>query len=220
MAHRLGVTQNVPAYLSITLGTQETTPLEMTTVASTLAAGGARHDPVFVEKVTAPDGRVLIDDSDPEGKRVLAHDVADCEDDMLRGVVDHGTGTNAQVAGYDVVGKTGTTDNKADAWFVGFTPRLAATVWMGAPDAAVPMTDVGGIEVFGGTYPARIWQAFVAAMLAGTPSQTFREAGPVCAHPGIFVGDGPRDAPAAPGGSGAHPNAGGPGTTAPPPPSP
>src|SRR5215213_6565001 len=192
MAHRLGVTQNVPAYLSITLGTLETTPLEMATVASTLATGGIRHDPVFVEKVTAPGGRVLIDNTQPEGTRVLAQDVVDCENDVLRGVVDHGTGTNAQVPGYDVVGKTGTTDNKADAWFVGLAPQLATAVWMGAPDAAVPMTDVGGIEVFGGTYPARIWQAFTASMLAGTPPQSFPPGGAVCDRPGKFVGDGPR----------------------------
>jgi membrane peptidoglycan carboxypeptidase len=192
MAHRLGVVQDVPAYLSITLGTQETTPLEMATVASTLAAGGVRHDPVFVQKVTTPDGRVLIDNTGNAGTRVLPQDVADCEDDLLRGVVDHGTGTNAQVPGYDVVGKTGTTDYKADAWFAGFTPQLAAVVWMGAPDAAVPMTDVGGIEVFGGTYPARIWQAFGAAMLQGTPPRAFPPAGPVCDRPGTFVDDGPR----------------------------
>jgi penicillin-binding protein 1A len=199
MAHRLGVVQNVPAYLSITLGTQETTPIEMATVGSTLASGGVRHDPVFVEKVTAPDGRVLIDDTAPGGKRVLGQDIADCEDDVLRGVVDHGTGTGAQVPGYDVVGKTGTTDNKADAWFVGFSPNLAAAVWMGAPSGAVPMTDVGGIEVFGGTYPARIWQAFAAAMLAGTPPMAFPAAGPVCDRPGTYVGDGPRNAAGAPG---------------------
>jgi membrane peptidoglycan carboxypeptidase len=189
MAHRLGVTQNVPAYLSITLGTQETTPLEMATVASTLAAGGIRHDPVFVAKVTTPDGKVLIDNTNSNGKRVIAQDLVDCETDLLRGVVSQGTGTNAQVEGHDVAGKTGTTDQKADAWFLGFTPQLAAVVWMGAPASAVPMTDVGGIEVFGGTYPARIWQAFSAAMLEGMPAQPFPAAGPVCDRAGAFVAD-------------------------------
>jgi penicillin-binding protein 1A len=216
MAHRLGVTQNVPAYLSITLGTLETTPLEMATVASTLANRGLRHDPVFVQTVTAPDGQVLVDNTQRTGTRALSPEIVDCENDLLRGVVDRGTGTNAQVPGYDVVGKTGTTDNKADAWFVGFTPNLAATVWMGAPDAAVPMTDVGGIEVFGGTYPAQIWQAFAAAMLTGTTPAVFPPGGPVCDRPGTFVSDAPRRGFSGPGrGSGGGSGSGTGNSTAP-----
>src|SRR5205823_9756684 len=71
MAHRLGITQNVPAYLSITLGTKEATPLEMATVASTIADRGIRHNPMFVSKVVAADGTVIFDDSNPGGLRVL-----------------------------------------------------------------------------------------------------------------------------------------------------
>lgn len=180
MANRLGVTQHVPAYLSITLGTKETTPIEMATVAATLAAGGVRHTPHFVTKVTTPDGRVLIDDTRPQGTRVLDPDVTACETDVLRGVVTDGTGTAAAVPGRDVAGKTGTTDLKTDAWFLGYTPQLATVVWMGDPAGTVPMRDVGGIEVFGGTYPARMWQAFTAAALADAPAIPFPAAGSVC----------------------------------------
>jgi hypothetical protein len=92
MAHRLGIAQDVPAFLSITLGTREATPLEMATVASTLAAGGVRHDPFFVTKVTARNGDVLLDNANAPGQQVISPDVAACETDMLRGVIANGTG--------------------------------------------------------------------------------------------------------------------------------
>jgi penicillin-binding protein 1A len=193
MAHRLGVTQPVPPYLSITLGTNETTPLEMATVASTLAAGGIRHNPTFVSKVVGPDGRVVFDDSQANGLRVLNQDIADCEADLLQGVVGRGTGTAAALPGRPVAGKTGTTDLKTDAWFLGYTPQLATVVWMGATDGAVPMSNVGGITVFGGTYPARIWHEFMSAQLDGAPVLPFAPPGPVCDRPGVFVTDGPRN---------------------------
>jgi len=193
MAHRLGVTQAVPPYLSITLGTNETTPLEMATVASTLAAGGIRHVPTFVSKVVGPDGRVIFDDSQPGGLRVLNQDIADCEADILQGVVNRGTGTAAALRDRPVAGKTGTTDLKTDAWFLGFTPQLATVVWMGATDGAVPMSNVGGITVFGGTYPARIWHEFMSSQLDGAPVMGFAPPGPVCDRPGGFVTDGGRN---------------------------
>jgi len=193
MAHRLGITQSVPPYLSITLGTKEATPLEMATVASTLAAGGIRHNPSFVSKVVGPDGRVIFDDSQPGGLRVLNQDIADCEAAVLQGVVNRGTGTAAALGDRPVAGKTGTTDLKTDAWFLGYTPQLATVVWMGASNAAVPMSNVGGITVFGGTYPARIWHQFMSTELDGAPVLPFAPPGPVCDRPGVFLTDGPRD---------------------------
>jgi penicillin-binding protein 1A len=196
MAHRLGITQNVPAYLSITLGTNETTPIEMATVASTLADRGVKHPPQFVLKVTTPGGRVLVDNTQAQGQSVVSSDIVDCETDMLRGVVQRGTGTAAQIGGVDIAGKTGTTDQKTDAWFLGYTPHFAAVVWMGAPQAQVPMHDVGGIEVFGGTYPARIWNAFAGAELAGVAPDPFPPAGPVCDRPGETIDNSGRYVPA------------------------
>ncbi len=188
MAHRLGVHQPVPKFLSITLGTIDTTPLEMATVAATLAAGGVRHDPYFVEKVTAPGGHVLVD-QDTAGKRVLAADVAACTVDVLRGGVRDGTGTAAAVPGTDIAGKTGTTDDKADAWFVGMTSNLATAVWMGAPEGKIPMRSVGGITVFGGTYPARIFHDFTERLVGRSVPSVLPAAGPVCSRPGTFVTD-------------------------------
>lgn len=198
MAHRLGITGPVPAYLPITLGVAEATPLEMATVMSTLAAGGIRHDPVFVARVVGPDGKVYIDNTHPVGQRVLDPLIVDCETAMLREVIQRGTGTRAQLPGRDAAGKTGTTDDHGDAWFIGFTPQLATAVWMGATTGRVPMTDVGGISVFGGTYPAGIWQAFMNADLAGQAAPPLPGPGPVCAHPGAPISDAGRGvAPAA-----------------------
>jgi membrane peptidoglycan carboxypeptidase len=199
MAHRLGITQSIPNYLPITLGVKEATPLEMATVAATLAADGIRHNPVFVTRVETPEGRVLIDNTNPQGQRVVAPEIIDCETDILREVISHGTGFRAQLGdGRDVAGKTGTTDDHGDAWFAGYTPQLATVVWMGAPTSRAPMTDVGGIEVFGGTYPARIWKTFMDAQLADQPAINLPPPGPVCDQPGATITDNGRGQPAAP----------------------
>jgi membrane peptidoglycan carboxypeptidase len=199
MAHRLGITQPVPDYLPITLGVTPATPLEMATVAATLASGGVHHDPLFIQRVTAQDGTTLIDNTQPQGTRVVAQDVVDCETDLLHGVITGGTGTAAALDGRDAAGKTGTTDAHGDAWFLGYTPQLATVVWMGAPAAPIPMTDVGGIEVFGGTYPARVWKAFMDAQLGGQPAVDLPDPGPVCDRPGAGITDrGRGEAPATP----------------------
>jgi membrane peptidoglycan carboxypeptidase len=189
MAHRLGITQPVPDYLPITLGVKEATPLEMATVAATLASGGVHHDPLFVERVVAPDGTAVIDNTQPQGTRVVAQDVVDCETDLLHDVITSGTGTAAALEGRDAAGKTGTTDDHGDAWFLGFTPQLATVVWMGAPAGPIPMTDVGGIEVFGGTYPAKVWKTFMNAQLADQPAVGLPDPGPVCARAGASITD-------------------------------
>jgi len=113
---------------------------------------------------------------------------------MLRGVITGGTGTAAQLPGRDAAGKTGTTDDHGDAWFIGYTPQLATAVWMGATTGEVPMNDVGGIQVFGGTYPARIWQAYMNSELAGQPAPPLPPAGPDCARPGAPMTDAGRGA--------------------------
>ena len=93
---------------------------------------------------------------------------------MLRGVITSGTGKRAQLYLQMAAGKTGTTDKKRNAWFVGYTPQLVAAVWMGDPAAYTPMLNVGKFgAVFGGTYPAIIWQKFMSSSLAGTPLESF-----------------------------------------------
>jgi len=198
MAHRLGITQDtLEPFLSLTLGTIDVTPLEMATVAATLANGGVRHDPYFVQSVVRPDGHVVFDESERTDDQVLPRDVASCEVDILRGTLTGGTGTQARLDRHDAVGKTGTTDDKADAWFLGFTPELAATVWMGAPEGRIPMNDLGGIEVFGGTYPARMWKRFMDAQLTTAPQPAFPAPSLLCLAPGGRITDLGRTAPAA-----------------------
>src|SRR5205085_1486394 len=83
----------------------------------------------------------------------------------LEGVVNDGTGTSAGI-GRSLAGKTGTTENHADAWFIGYVPQLSTAVWVGYPESLVPMTDVHGIAVAGGTYPARIFSHYMRPALA------------------------------------------------------
>ena len=179
LAHRMGIKQQtLQPVLTLTLGAIETTPLEMATVASTIASGGVRRGPNFVSRVLDANGTVVFDASNDPGERVLSPDVAACETDLLRGVVTGGTGTNARLAdNRPVAGKTGTTDGRSDANFLGFTPQLAAFVWHGNATARVPGAG------FGGDVPARIFKRFMDNALAGAPIVPFPDPGPVCARP-------------------------------------
>jgi len=183
-AHRMGISQQtLQPVLTLTLGAIETTPLEMATVAATIANGGVHHAPIFVHQITASDGTVVFDAKSGTGERAIPADVAACETDILRGVITSGTGTAAQLGARPVAGKTGTTDEKTDANFLGFTPQLAAFIWHGNALARVPGAG------FGGQIPARIFQAFMSRALAGTPPLPFPDAGPVCARSGKAIGN-------------------------------
>jgi len=171
VAHQMGIEREIPVVPSITLGTAEASPLEMANVVATVAADGVHHDPVFVTKVEAPDGTVLFENQ-PAGDQAIKQETARTLIDVLKGVLDRGTGTAAKLD-RAAFAKTGSTDDNADAWFVGGTPQLVASVWMGSPVARVPMTNVGGVEVFGGTYPARIWKQFMATALQDVAATEF-----------------------------------------------
>ena len=88
----------------------------------------------------------------------------------------HGTGVGAHVPGRSDAGKTGTTDDYADAWFCGYTPALEATVWIGYPQAETPMLDVGGAAISGPTLPATAWRLFMERALAGSENEPFPSA--------------------------------------------
>lgn len=189
MAHRMGIPDiegvrvlpTTPNVTSITLGAIEATPLEIATVGSTLAADGVRHDPIFYDRVLGADGEVVIDNTTVEGEEVLSEDIASCEIDILRDTITSGTGRAARID-RDAAGKTGTTDARKDAWFLGMTPGLVAAVWYGAPDP--PISGAG----FGGSYPAQVWRAFMLAELADEPVLEFGEPGPSCSRPGGRIG--------------------------------
>jgi membrane peptidoglycan carboxypeptidase len=181
MAHKMGITkQNLQPFLTLTLGVFEQNTETMANVMATIANGGIHHTPYVVQKIVGPDGKVLFDENSP-GDRALDADVAACEQNVLRGVVDHGTGTAADVAGQTIFGKTGTTDNRADAWFIGATPQLATAVWYGNW-----RVQEGGAG-FGGVSAAPVFQAFMSQALADQPNVPLPDAGPVCARAGANV---------------------------------
>lgn len=185
-AKKMGITQNtLQPILSLTLGTIETTPLEMATVASTIASGGVRRDPVFVSKIVTPDGSVVFNaERDLEPVRAISRETALCEVDLLRGVITGGTGTAARLSdSRPVAGKTGTTDNKTDANFLGFTPQLAVFIWHGNALAQLPGAG------FGGQVPARIFKAFMEPALYGQPAVEFPDPGPACDREGEYVNE-------------------------------
>lgn len=157
---------------SISLGAKEATPLQMASVYATFANDGVRHDPYFVERVLDRNGKVVLEGKD-EGKRVLDANVARTVNSVLRKVVDGGTGTKARQRDRVVAGKTGTSQEWRDAWFVGYTRELATAVWMGNPQKQDPMSNVGGIRVTGGSYPAAVFGAYYAEAMKGVPATAF-----------------------------------------------
>ncbi|MDP9405953.1 MAG: transglycosylase domain-containing protein, partial [Actinomycetota bacterium] len=137
------------------------TPLEMASAYAVFANEGKRVRPHLVARVEDADGTLLYE-ADPQPKRVLNRVVNAAMVDMMRQVVKSGTGTAAAVDGWQVAGKTGTTQKNADAWFVGYTPTLSTAVWMGHAKGRVRMRGVTG-----GGLPATMWQAYMKRALVG-----------------------------------------------------
>jgi penicillin-binding protein 1A len=132
--------------------------------------GSTEEGPTGIAELQCPDSklcaghRVILDK--PRFRRVMPPRIAHELHDMLTGVVQSGTGTAAAISGVDVAGKTGTTTNYADAWFVGWTPQMTTAVWVGYPNKLVPMTTLyNGGPVEGGTFPAIIWHSFMLQAL-------------------------------------------------------
>jgi membrane carboxypeptidase/penicillin-binding protein len=163
-ATKLGLTPP-PAVLSMVLGSGEVTLLEMTSAYGAFANNGKVHSPVFVRRVETADGEVLWQDT-PQSQQAISPTTAFLMADMLADVVDRGTGARARQEGFTLPagGKTGTTNDYKDAWFVGFTPTLVAGVWAGFDE---PRTVAPGGYATGLVVP--IWARFMKAATAGTP---------------------------------------------------
>jgi penicillin-binding protein 1A len=175
MARKLGVRSPLQAVPSIVLGTIGVTPLDEATAYATLAAGGIYSRPMAITKVVLPNGRVDTDAGwgKPHQKRVIPDWVASTVTNVLEQNMLYGTGAAAHVYGHTDAGKTGTTDNYADAWFSGYTPTLEATVWIGYPRGEIPMLNVHGIAVSGPSFPAEIWHTFVGTAIGDRPNVSF-----------------------------------------------
>jgi penicillin-binding protein 1A len=176
-----------PSALSTTLGTQGVHPLEMAQAYSVLPNDGVSKRASFITKIVGADGRVLYQNTD-SGHRVLDPNVARSEIDIMKGVVRNGTaaGTLGNFP-RPIAGKTGTTDNNVDAWFVGFTPQITAAVWMGDPNQESPMQGLRGGAVFGGTYPAKIWREFMLDATAALPPLDFAPPNKALWPPASFI---------------------------------
>jgi penicillin-binding protein 1A len=160
-AYDLGIKTHLSGFPAEGLGGLKSgvSPLEQTNAFATIAAGGIRHRPIAIRKVVFPDGKV-DDLGRPRGLREFKDGTTYEATKILQKNIQSGTGTAANI-GCPAAGKTGTTDEFSDAWFVGFTPRLATGVWVGYPNQRVSMTSVHGISVAGGTFPARIWHDYM-----------------------------------------------------------
>jgi penicillin-binding protein 1A len=172
MARKLGITTDLSVdggYVpSMGLGAIAVSPLEMASAYATLAANGIYSRPMAIRRVILPGGKVDKTWGKPHRSRVIPDGVAYEVTKILEQNVLHGTGVAAYF-GRPAAGKTGTTDDHADAWFCGYTPTLQATVWVGYPRAEIPMENVHGISVAGGTFPAQIWHLFMEAAIGSTP---------------------------------------------------
>jgi len=158
LAHNMGVKSELPNVISLALGAGEVTPLEMTNAFGTFANEGIWVEPTSILKIEDRNGNI-IEDFHPETKEVLSEETAYIMSDMMEDVIDYGTAESIRRYFHrPAAGKTGTTQNYTDAWFVGFTPQFAASVWLGFDDARIKF---GGGYGQGGKAAAPIWGKFM-----------------------------------------------------------
>lgn len=164
MARRLGIQSDLNPDPSIALGSNEVTLLELTTAYAHLAANGEMVEPYGILRIETTAGQPLYVRQPGGGGQVLATSVVGMMNSLLEGVITSGTGRGASI-GRSSAGKTGTTSDYRDAWFVGYTPDLVAGVWVGNDDNSEMK------KVTGGTLPAPIWREFMRPALAGTAAR-------------------------------------------------
>jgi penicillin-binding protein 1A len=163
LAHRFGISSNLEAVPSIALGSSAVSPVEMTQAYSTFMREGRRTDAYLVQAVENARGDVLWDRPPVEPKQVYDIDLARTMTGMMGRVVQAGTGTGARLGDREAAGKTGTSSDWRDAWFIGYTADFTAGVWVGYDDYT-PMAHISG-----GTMPSAIWRTFMTAASRGLP---------------------------------------------------
>jgi penicillin-binding protein 1A len=166
-AHRMGITEDLEPDLSLALGTAVVSPLDMVSGYSTIADDGIYTEPTAIRFVTDKYGSIIYDGRFPERRVAMSSGAAFIMTTMMEGVIEEGTGyPNAEI-GRPAAGKTGTTSDFRDAWFVGFTPQMTAAVWVGNDDYSRMY------ESYGGNVPARIWARFMRTALTGVKPLDF-----------------------------------------------
>ncbi len=168
-AQKCGITSPLKPFLSVALGSIGVSPLEMASAYSTFATGGIHHEPYMISRVEDIKGRIIYEHI-LSSKRVLDKTIAFQVVDMMRAVVDTGTGSVARRMGFKLpaAGKTGTSNDYNDAWFTGFTPSLSTSVWVGY-DKRNKIKDKNGVGITGGRGAAPIWADFMIRSTAGDP---------------------------------------------------
>jgi penicillin-binding protein 1A len=185
-AHRMGVRAKLDPVLSLALGSSVVSVVDQATGYATIANQGVHVDPSAIRMVRDSLGTAILDNRFPQETEVVSSGTAYVITTMLESVIKEGTGYPNADIGRPAAGKTGTTSNFRDAWFVGFTPDLVAAVWLGNDDYSRMN------ESYGGNIPARTWARFMKAALAGTPKHDFTMPGtevvkvPYCGTPKKF----------------------------------
>jgi penicillin-binding protein 1A len=193
-ARRLGLSGDLPPYLPIALGAGEATPLEMVSAYATFANQGLRMKPYFIDRITDRDGNV-IEQATPRASDALRADTAFLVTSLLRGVVEHGTAARARRLNRPIAGKTGTTNDFTDAWFIGFEPSLAAAVWVGFDEKKESL----GRGETGSEAALPIWMDFWATAAADRPVEDYPIPGNI-----VFVPVDDMGHPGTPGAPGVH----------------
>jgi len=172
VARACGIETEIRPTLSMGIGTSEVTLLEHTSAFATFANDGLRNRPYAIERITDARGNVIYSHSGTP-QQVIDRNPIRLLVSMMEGVVQGGTGTRARVSGHHIAGKTGTTDDWRDAWFIGYTPSIVTGVWVGNDDNSAMY------RVTGGRYPGEIFQNYMEIVLANLPDETF----PAAAYP-------------------------------------
>lgn len=166
-AQKAGIDSNMPRELSIALGSMSVSPIELTAAYSAFANSGMKYKPIAIKYITDSKGAVL-EENMPKGDEVVSPEIASQITSMLKDVIVYGTGMRANI-GRTAAGKTGTTNDYKDAWFIGYTPQLTAGVWVGYDDMR---RSLGQLEV-GGRAAAPIWANFMKNALSDMPINDF-----------------------------------------------
>jgi penicillin-binding protein 1A len=190
-AHRFGITSNIPAYLPVAVGAADLTLFEQASAYSVFPNDGVRITPRYITKVTDYEGRVL-EENYPEVKDVISARTARTLTSMLREVVQHGTGIAAASMKFPLAGKTGTTNDFTDAWFVGFSPSITCGVWVGYDEKK----SLGAKET-GARAALPIWMDFMKVALAGKDPGDFQPPPDSAPNPVAQKVDTPDTAPGA-----------------------
>jgi penicillin-binding protein 1A len=171
---RFGITTSLPPYLPLALGAADMKLLEHVSAFTVFPNDGIRIDPHMIRRVTSYDG-ALLEEAHPEVHDVVSPDVARTMTAMLEEVIQFGTGVQAKALGRPAAGKTGTTQDYTDAWFVGFTPQITAGVWVGFDDKQISL----GKKETGARAALPIWLEFMQGAVAGTPVTDFANVVPL-----------------------------------------